>query len=135
MFLSILFLKHPILFLLFIHDKFELQCISISLFIVILESNLGFNAFFYTDKYISEQYQNKGKILFLYNLPKSIYSFFFTLAVYIILYYLASSKSFLIRMIFNSHHKDKHNLYKIFKFIKIKIIVYFIILFILSLLF
>ena len=53
MFLSILVLKHPLIYAFFINDKYTIKSISISMFIISEQMGLAFNALFYTDGYIS----------------------------------------------------------------------------------
>ena len=95
------------------------------------------NAFFYTDKYISNAYHNNGVLDFFSGLPKSIYSFLATMLITNILNMLSNSKNELIFVI-RKKRDDKNYLHFInLKLMKLrnKLIIYFFHVFILGVLF
>ena len=135
MFLSILVLKHPLIYAFFINDKYTIKSISISMFIISEQMGLAFNALFYTDGYISNQYKHEGNIDIIASLPKSIYSSLFSVALSIIFGFLTSSKSILMKILLFSDQKEKDDLNKVLRCIRIKLAFYFTLIFIFSLFF
>ena len=103
----------------------------------IFQISFFLNALFYTDDYISDAYHNDGVLDFISGLPKSFYSFLATLLLTNLLKMLSNSKSELMKLIReNSKDKDYINMINAkLKKLKIKLIIYFILIFILGLLF
>ena len=136
-FISYLLEEH-IIFNTFCTDVYlELRSIKLSFLIFGYEINFFLNALFYTDEYISDTYHNDGVLDFFSSLPKSIYSFIVTLVISNLLKMLSSSKKQLNKII--KEIEDKTEYLKAIetelnKFKK-KILLYFIIVFILSLFF
>ena len=95
------------------------------------------NAFFYSDEYISDAYHNNGVLDFVSGLPKSIYSLVATLITTFLLGMLSNSKSELKQLIREKRqNKNYMNLINIkLRKLRIKLIVYFILVFSLGLLF
>ena len=118
-------------------NHLDLFVIKLSFFVFNFQINFFLNALFYTDEYISNAYHNDGVLDIISGLPKSIYSYIATLITTNLLRILSSSKSELIRLI-----KEKQ-IYKIYlnlihkklEKLRKKLIVYFILLFLLSLFF
>ena len=118
-------------------NHLDLFVIKLSFFIFTFQISFFLNALFYTDEYISNAYHNDGVLDIISGLPKSIYSYIATLITTNLLRILSSSKSELIRLI-----KEKQ-IYKIYlnlihkklEKLRKKLIVYFILLFLLSLFF
>jgi hypothetical protein len=137
MYLGFLYQQHVIINTFFAEVFLELRAIKISFFIFGLEIGFFFNAFFYTDDYISDTYYNNGILDFFSSLPKSIYSFLVTILISSLLQMLSNSKDQLIKII---EEKDNNQNYLKaveveLKKIKKKLYIYFIIVFILGLLF
>ena len=95
------------------------------------------NAFFYSDEYISDAYHNNGVLDFVSGLPKSIYSLVATLRTTFLLGMLSNSKSELKQLIREKRqNKNYMNLINIkLRKLRIKLIIYFILVFSLGLLF
>ena len=121
----------------FTENNLNLLIIKISFFICIFQISFFLNALFYTDDYISDAYHNNGVLDFVSGLPKSIYSFLATLIITNLLKMLSNSKSELLKLMKeNSKDKGYINLInKKLKKLRIKLIIYFIIVFILGILF
>ena len=120
-----------------ISDSFiNLIPIKISYLIFRLELFLALNAFFYSDKYISQTFENEGKINFFKSLPKAIYSLLVTILFCIVLKLLLNNKKEILDLI-KRKEKTKFNLIlnEILKSIKTKLIIYFTIQFIFTLFF
>ena len=121
----------------FTSNNLNLFIIKLSFFIIIFEISFFLNALFYTDEYISDAYHNNGVLDFVSGLPKAIYSFLATLLLTNLLKMLSNSKSELMKLI-RENSKDKDYIHLInanLKKLKIKLIIYFILIFILGLLF
>ena len=108
-------------------DSFiNLNTIKINYLLFRTELILAFNSLFYSDKYISQVFENNGKLDFLYSLPKSIYSTLMTILISIALKFLLNNKKEIINLIQNKDNTKFHNtMKKILEIIKIKLIIYF----------
>ena len=121
----------------FTDSNLNLFIIKLSFFVSIFEINFFLNALFYTDEYISDAYHNNGVLDFVSGLPKSIYSFLATLLLSNLSKMLSNSKSELMKLM-RENYKNKEYLALInakLKKLKIKLIIYFVIVFILGLFF
>ena len=110
-----------------ISDPFlNLLTIKISYFCFRLELIFAFNAFFYTDKYITDVFENEGNLNFFNSLPKAVYSFLITTIISIGLKFLLNNKREILNIIRN---KDKSNfslkIKEILDKMKTKLIIYF----------
>ena len=134
---SFIFEQHIILNTFFDEIYLELRSIKISFLFFGYSISFFLNAIFYTDEYISDTYHNNGVLNFASSLPKSIYSFIVTIILSYLLKMLSNSKKQLTNIINNK--KDEQTYYQALEkeFIKlnIKLMVYFIIVFILGLFF
>ena len=126
------FILHTIIsdsFLNLITIKINYLCFRLVLIFV-------FNAFFYTDKYITDVFENEGNLNFFNSLPKAVYSFLITTVISIGLKFLLNSKKEIINLI-RKKGKSEFGLKmkEILEKIKTKLIIYFSIQFILTLFF
>ena len=115
----------------------NLLVIKLSFFVFTFQISFFLNAFFYSDEYISDAYHNDGVLDFFAGLPKSIYSFVATLITTNLLKMLSNSQSELKKVI---REKGKYKNYVSIINIKLKklrkkLIVYFILVFLLELFF
>ncbi len=135
MYWSYLVNNHIIINTFFADTYLDLRIIKISFLIYTFEISFFLNAFFYTDKYISDTYQNEGVLDFVSSLPKSIYSVIVTMIAGNLLKMLSSSKYKLNKIIKERENKLDYlnsmnsELLKLQK----KLIIYFILVFILGL--
>ena len=115
----------------------NLFVIKLSFFICTFQISFFLNAFFYTDEYISDAYHNDGVLDFVSGLPKSIYSLVATLITTFLLGMLSNSKSELKQLIKEKGQNENYiNLINIkLRKLRIKLIVYFILVFSLGLFF
>jgi len=137
MYLSSLVDSQIILDTFFTDNNLNLFIIKISFFVSIFEISFFLNALFYSDDYISDAYHNNGVLDFVSGLPKAIYSFLATLILTNLLKMLSNSKSELMKLM-KENSKDKDYIKLInakLKKLKIKLIIYFILIFIIGLLF
>ena len=119
------------------NNYLDIFIIKLSFFTITFQISFFLNALFYTDEYISDAYHNEGILDFISGLPKSIYSFVATLITTNLLRLLSSSKGELMKLI-----KEKRTNQKYFHLIKLKLaklskklIIYFILIYILSIFF
>ena len=119
------------------NNYFYLFIIKLSFLVFTFQISFFLNAFFYTDEYISNAYHNDGVLDFFSGLPKSIYSFIVTLIITNLLSMLSNSKSELLKIIRYKRNNDNyiHIIDIKLKKLRIKLIVYFAIVFLLSILF
>ena len=121
----------------FTSNNLYLFLIKLSFFISNFQMNFFLNALFYTDEYISDAYHNNGVLDFVSGLPKSIYSFVSTLIITNLLKMLSNNKSELMQLIKESSKNKKYlKLINIkLKKLRNKLIIYYILIFLLGLLF
>ena len=115
----------------------QLFVIKLSFLICTFQISFFLNALFYTDEYISDAYHNDGVLDFFSGLPKTIYSFVATLVTTNLLRMLSNNKNELKKII-RTKSKTKNYLYIInikLNILRQKLIVYFILVFLLGLLF
>ena len=115
----------------------DLRSIKLSFLIFGYEISFFLNALFYTDEYISDTYHNDGVLDFFSSLPKSIYSFIVTLVLSGLLKMLSSSKKQLNKIIKEREDKKEYleAIEKELNKLKIKLVWYYIIVFILGIFF
>ena len=80
-------------------NNLNLFIIKLSFFLFTFEISLFFNAFFYSDEYISDAYYNNGILDFVSGLPKSIYSTIISYIISELLQKLSSSEDELYEII------------------------------------
>ena len=118
-------------------NHLTLFVIKLSFLVCTFQISFFLNAFFYTDEYISNAYHNDGVLDFFSGLPKSIYSLLATIAITNILNILSNSKNELM-MIIQEKREHKNYLHIInikLKKLRNKLIIYFILVFLLGALF
>ena len=137
MYLGFLVDSQIILNTFFTDNHLDLFIIKLIFLVYTFQISFFLNAFFFTDEYISDAYHNDGLLDFFSGLPKSIYSFIATLITTNILRMLSSSRSELINLI-KLQRKNKNYFYLThlkLKKLRIKLIVYFILVYLFSFLF
>ena len=108
--------------------------IKLSFFVFTFQISFFLNAFFYTDEYVSDAYHNDGVLDFFSGLPKAIYSLLATMVITSLLNILSNSKNELMQLI-RKKRDNKNYLHFInikLKKVRNKLIVYFILVFILG---
>ena len=115
-------------------NNLELFVIKLSFLVFTFQISFFLNAFFYSDEYISDAYHNDGVLDFFSGLPKSIYSFIATLIITNLLRMLSSSRNELMRIIRKYKKNDNYENIVNIKLMKLrkKLIVYFILVFLLE---
>ena len=75
LYLSLIKIKHPLIFTFFIIKDYNSYIIKIFIFFLTFSMNLTVSAMFYSDSTIHKIYVDYGKFDFIYQLPQMIYSF------------------------------------------------------------
>ena len=137
MYISFLIDSQIVLQTFFTENYLYLFIIKLSFFVYTLQISFFLNSLFYTDEYISDAYNNNGILDFISGLPKSIYSFFVTLITNNLLRMLSNNQNELRRLIKEKRKSINYRslINSKLKKLKYKLIVYFIIVFILGLFF
>lgn len=90
----------------FVHNRKILKHIKIAKLLNSIMLDFSLSAFFYSDKYISNNYQNERESNFIYNLPISIYTYLFGTAISIGLNILSDSESGISKIAKNEHLEE-----------------------------
>ena len=118
-------------------NNLNLFIIKLSFFLFTFEISLFFNAFFYSDEYISDAYYNNGILDFVSVLPKSIYSTIISYIISELLQTLSNSENELYEIIkVKTKFKNFERIINIkLKKLRNKLIVCYILIFLLELIF
>jgi hypothetical protein len=127
-YIDFIFTKHIILCL-FFKKNVIFRSLKLSIFLITEMTDFFFNAFFYTDKYISKMYR-EGEISFLLQLPKSILALLITNIFIAFLEYLISMRHSLKIKKGKKKSEFFRECNETIHMLKIKFVCYFIILFI-----
>ena len=118
-------------------NNLHLFVIKLSFYIFTFEITLFLNALFYSDEYISNAYHNNGILDFVSGLPKSIYSTLVSYIITTLLENLSNNENEFFK-ITKENNKDKNYeniINKKLKKLRNKLIIYYILVFLLSLIF
>ena len=127
-FCIMLILKVKLINIFFYKSSIELKSIQICLFIFIYSCNFFLNTLFYSNDKISDKYHYNGNNLFIFtlfnNLSICLISTFLSMIIVSLLTFLTNSKK-AIQNVFNEEKNIKlnNNRYKIYYYIKDKIII------------
>ena len=130
-YLSLLKRKHIILFTFFLKNDYNSRCIKICLFLFNFALYFTVNSLFFDDATMHKIFIDKGKYNFTYQIPFILYSSLISSIINIIIKYLSLSEKNVIEIKKNKNAKIN----EIKKCIKIKIILFLVINFLLLLLF
>ena len=129
---SLIITKHILIFTFYYNKDYNSRIIKIDLFFIGFIINFAVNALFFSDNTINKIYEDKGKFSFIYQLPKIIYSSIISVVLNILLKSLALSEGDILKL---KAKKSKKNLDKREKDLKSKLIIKFLLFFILSTIF
>ena len=125
---SLIKTKHNLIFSFFYNDDYNSKIIKIDLFFISFVSDFAINALFFNDDTMHKIYEENGKFQFLYQLPQMIYSFLISYIFNIPLNILALSEDDILTL---KNDKSNRNLNKkqqiLFKKLRIKFLLYYII--------
>ena len=112
---SLLKTKHNIIFSFFYSDDYNSKIIKIDLFFVSFSIYYSINALFFDDDNMHKIYENKGKFNLEYQIPKTIYSFFISIVLNMLLKLLALSNGRIIKFKQDRNKEDVHDRKKTWK--------------------
>jgi len=131
-YLSLLKTKHLFIFTFITINDYNSRIIKINLFLFSFILAYAINSFFFQDSAIHNIYINNGMYNFIYQIPQICYSTILLALITFLFKYLALSENSLIEL---KNSKLLNNYNEIIKRLKIKIILFYILLFIFLLLF
>ena len=129
-YISLLKINHTILFSFYPNKDYNSKIIKMFLFFFFLSSELSINALFFSDETMHQIYEDKGSFNFLYQIPQIIYSTILSLFLDFIIKYFSLSEDNILQ-IKEEKRKNSKDIYKkvkkMYKILKIKIALFFII--------
>ena len=133
---SLLKKKHLILFTFLPTDDYNLTTVKISLFLLSFALYFTVNGFFFTDETMNQINKDKGEFNIIFQIPQILYSTIISSVINIILRYLSlSEKQMLSIKSQDDYRKAEIEAKNIKKCINIKLVLFFIISFLLMLFF
>ena len=132
-YISLLKHNHLLIFSFYSNNDYNSRIIKMFLFFFCFASNLIINALFFSDATMHKIYSDKGDYDFIYNIPQIIYSLFISVLINSIIKFLSLSEKKVLKL-----KEEKRNISedldkkieKLFKVLKIKFTLFFIITFI-----
>ena len=123
--------EHIIIFTFFICKDYNIIYIKYARFLFLLTTDIAINVFFFSDDSMHKIFLNYGKFNFIQQIPQVIYTTIISQLIEVFLCFLSLTDKhiYYIKKIFDS--VDKKEIVNILKCIKIKLIIFFIITFIL----
>ena len=123
--------EHIIIFTFFICKDYNIIYIKYARFLFLLTTDMAMNVFFFSDNSMHKIFLNYGKFNFIQQIPQVIYTTIISQLIEVFLCFLSLTDKhiYYIKKIFDS--VDKKEIVNILKCIKIKLIIFFIITFIL----
>ena len=129
------FLKYSqlIIFSFITDTDYNLRYIKIILCVFSFIGYFFFNTLFFTDKTMSDIYENKGKYHFIYSIPKSLFSSLCCILINMLLKFISLSNKQIIELTKEKDpHKEERILYKLIKCLKIKLVFFFLLVYLFS---
>ena len=124
-YLSFLKREHLIIFTFFIKDDHNITYIKYERFIFIICTNMALNVFFFADETMHKMFLDYGKYNFIQQIPQIIYSTIVSQLIELLLCYLSLTDKHYYQ-IKNLNIKTAKVIFRIVKFINIKICIFFI---------
>ena len=131
-YISLIKNKHLFIFAFITINDYNSRIIKINLFFFCFALNYTINSFFFQDSKIHNIYINNGIYNFIYQIPQICYSTIISALITFLFRFLALSENSLIDL---KNAKNSDNSYRIIKKLKIKHILFYVLLFIFLLLF
>ena len=128
-YLSLLRVKHILIFSFYTYTDFNSKFIKIILFLFSFSLSFSTNALFFNDTTLHKIYEDQGEYNFIYQIPNILYSTIISSLINIIIKYLSLTE----KSILNIKKKKnilKGKIYKTLKNLSIKLIIFFILIFI-----
>jgi len=124
--------EHIILFTFFSWDDYNIIYIKVARFIFLIATDMAMNVVFFSDDSMHKIYLNYGKYDFVQQIPQIIYSTTLSQLLEVFLCFLSLTDKYFYEI---KHLKDSQNkkeiIFRIFRCIKIKLVIFFVFTFIL----
>jgi hypothetical protein len=127
---DILCREHIIIFTFFICNDYNILYIKYTRFLFLLTTDMTMNVFFFSDESMHKIFLNYGKYNFIQQIPQIIYTTIISQLIEIFLCYLSLTDKYIYQIKKRVHNFDKKEIMKILKYIKIKLVAFFIFTFI-----
>ena len=125
-YISLLKMKHIIIFTFFIKSDYNSRPIKIILFLLSFSFFYTMNALFFTDSTIHQIYIDQGIYDFIYQLPQIVYSTIISTVINAVISYLSLTEESISELRKNRTKEKETELKKLIKCIYIKYIIFFI---------
>ena len=134
MFVNIFKMKIEIILIFFYPEKFTNILLKLSTYFLNLLFNYFMNALLYSDEIISHKYHNNGKLDLIVSISISLISDIISSIIFWIIKFFTSYNEYFILLVKEIKYKANFFLVfnKLYKFVKVKVMIYFIFTFILS---
>ena len=126
---SLLKREHIIIFTFFFHNDFNLYYVKFARFIFLLATDMAMNVFFFADETMHKLYLSYGKYDFVQQIPQIIYSKLVSNIIEVFLCFLSLTDKHYYK-IKSLTKNDKKEIFDIIKSAKRKLIIFFVITFI-----
>ena len=128
---DILCREHIIIFTFFICNDYNILYIKYTRFLFLLTTDMTMNVFFFSDESMHKIFLNYGKYNFIQQIPQIIYTTIISQLIEIFLCYLSITDKYIYQIKKKVYNIDKQEIIKSLKFIKCKLVIFFIFTFIL----
>ena len=134
MFVNIFKMKIEIIVILFYTEKFTNILLELSTYFLDLLFNYFMNALLYTDEIVSQKYHNNGKLDLIVSISISLISNIISSIIIYIIKFFTFYNQYFILLVKEIKSKDNYFLTfnKLYKLVKVKVMIYYIFSFILS---
>ena len=125
-YISLLKMKHLIIFTFLVNDDYNIFLSKLGLFIISFSLYLTLNAIFFSDSSIHKLYEEKGKYNYIYQIPKILYSTIISSIASIILKQLSLSEKDILKIKKKLYIKELEKVIEeVKKCIRLKYILFF----------
>ena len=124
-YLDILYREHKIIFTFFICNDYNLAYIKYARFIFLFATDMALNVFFFSDESMHKIFLNYGKYNFIQQIPQIIYTTIISQLIEVFLCYLSLTDKYIYKMK-NLTTNNKNEVIKVIKYMKIKLIIFFV---------
>ena len=117
--------EHSIIFTFVTKDDYNITMIKYSKFVFLLCTNMAMNVFFFSDETMNKLFLDYGKYNFIQQIPQIVYSTIVSKLIETLLCFLSMTDKYYYQIKENKH-SNKKTISKIKKYIKKKIIFFYI---------
>jgi len=121
--------EHLIIFTFFNCNDYNLLSVKISRFIFLIVGDMALNVFFFSDDSMHKLFLNYGKYDFIQQIPQITYSTVISQIIEVFLCFLSLTDKYIYQIKSSLIEGNINNIQKIIKCIRIKLIIYFIFIF------